>query len=70
MTLAADAVTYASVKGGDVPPNLTQPQLKEIFSRTVAAHGGFAANTWGALLGPSAKNRIRAHPGVWSHRLT
>jgi len=58
-TLWADAVTYAStnLKGEstNVPDNLSKSQLVEIFSCSVPAANGFAANTWGALLGSSAK---------------
>ena len=51
-----DAVTYSSIgSSSNVPNNLTQAQLTEIFGCTVPAANGFAANTWGALLGPSAK---------------
>jgi hypothetical protein len=58
-TLWADAVTYSAtnLKGEstNVPDNLNKAQLVEIFSCTVPAANGFAANTWGALLGSSAK---------------
>lgn len=39
----------------NAPKNLSKLQLKEIFGCSVPATGPFAANTWGALLGPSAK---------------
>jgi ABC-type phosphate transport system substrate-binding protein len=59
VTLAGDAVTYAStnLKGEttNVPSNLTTAQLKEIFGCTIPAAHGFLANTWGALLGSKAK---------------
>jgi hypothetical protein len=58
-TLWADAVTYAStnLKGEatNVPGNLSTKQLVEIFGCSVPKANGFAANTWGALLGASAK---------------
>jgi ABC-type phosphate transport system substrate-binding protein len=50
-----DAVTYASTSKTNVPNNLSLSQLKEIFGCSVPAANGFAANTWGALLGKSAK---------------
>jgi ABC-type phosphate transport system substrate-binding protein len=52
---ASDAVTYASATKTNVPNNLKLAQLKEIFGCTVPAAHGFAANTWGALLGKTAK---------------
>jgi ABC-type phosphate transport system substrate-binding protein len=62
--LWADAVTYAStnLKGEstNVPNNLTRNQLIEIFSCSVPAANGFGANTWGALLGASAKGASSA----------
>ena len=64
VTMAGDAVTYAStnLKGEstNVPQNLNQAQLKEIFGCTVPAKGGFKANTWGALLGSKAKGATQA----------
>jgi ABC-type phosphate transport system substrate-binding protein len=58
-TLWADAVTYASTnlkhETTNVPSNLTKAQLVKIFSCSVAKAHGFPANTWGALLGASAK---------------
>lgn len=64
VALAGDAVTYAStnLKGEktNVPNNLTQAQLTEIFGCTVAAAHGFKANTWGALLGSKAKGAKQA----------
>jgi ABC-type phosphate transport system substrate-binding protein len=54
-TLWGDAVTYATTKNSNAPNNLTKAQLTEIFSCSVPATSSFAANTWGALLGPSAK---------------
>jgi hypothetical protein len=58
-TLWADAVTYSAtnLKGEstNVPDNLSKSQLVEIFGCTVPAANGFAANTWGALLGSKAK---------------
>lgn len=52
-----DAVTYSATNasGTNVPNNLTEAQLAEIFGCTVPAAHGFAANTWGALLGSGAK---------------
>jgi ABC-type phosphate transport system substrate-binding protein len=55
-----DAVTYSSTKTTNVPNNLTQAQLTEIFGCTVPAANGFAANTWGALLGSGAKGASQA----------
>jgi ABC-type phosphate transport system substrate-binding protein len=57
---ASDAVTYASATHTNVPNNLKLAQLKEIFSCSVPAAHGFAANTWGALLGKSAKGASQA----------
>jgi ABC-type phosphate transport system substrate-binding protein len=55
-TLFQDAVTYSSTgSGSNVPNNLTEPQLAEIFGCTVPAANGDPANTWGALLGSAAK---------------
>jgi ABC-type phosphate transport system substrate-binding protein len=56
VTLAGDAVTYATTKGSNAPNNLSQKQLKQIFGCTVLAAHGFKAGTWGALLGGKAKN--------------
>jgi ABC-type phosphate transport system substrate-binding protein len=52
-----DAVTYSATNsaGTNVPNNLTEAQLAEIFGCTVPAAHGFGANTWGALLGSGAK---------------
>lgn len=59
VTLAQDAVTYATTANSNVPENLTKSQLAEIFTCSVpaATYGSttYAANTWGALLGPTAK---------------
>jgi len=55
-TLWQDAVTYSSIGSkSNVPNNLTQAQLTEIFGCTVPPANGHAANTWGALLGSAAK---------------
>jgi ABC-type phosphate transport system substrate-binding protein len=52
-----DAVTYSSTgSSSNVPNNLTEAQLAEIFGCTVAAANGFPAGTWGALLGSKAKD--------------
>jgi ABC-type phosphate transport system substrate-binding protein len=50
-----DAVTYSSASTTNVPNNLTEAQLAEIFGCTVPAANGDPANTWGALLGSKAK---------------
>jgi ABC-type phosphate transport system substrate-binding protein len=55
VTLAGDAVTYATTSNTNAPQNLSKAQLVEIFGCSVPAANGFAANTWGALLGASAK---------------
>jgi ABC-type phosphate transport system substrate-binding protein len=55
VTLAGDAVTYATTKGSNAPNNLSKAQLAQIFGCTVAAAHGFKANTWGALLGAHAR---------------
>ena len=60
VTLAGDAVTYASTANTNVPNKLSTKQLQEIFSCTVPAANGFDANTWGALLGTSAKGAADA----------
>jgi hypothetical protein len=54
VTLADDAVTYATVKGSYAPDNLTLKQLQEIFGCTVKSAHGDPAGTWGALLGSKA----------------
>jgi ABC-type phosphate transport system substrate-binding protein len=63
--LAKDAVTYATTANSNVPNNLTTAQLSEIFgcqipAKTYPLPGGgtvsFPEGTWGALLGPNAKN--------------
>jgi ABC-type phosphate transport system substrate-binding protein len=59
-TLWSDAVTYATTSNTNAPNNLSLNQLKEIFSCTVPATSQFAANTWGALLGASAKGASQA----------
>jgi ABC-type phosphate transport system substrate-binding protein len=56
VTLAGDAVTYATTKGSNAPNNLSKAQLAEIFGCNVPKTTLFAANTWGALLGPHAKH--------------
>jgi ABC-type phosphate transport system substrate-binding protein len=57
VTLAGDAVTYASdAKSTNVPNNLNRTQLAAIFGCNVPAANGFGAMTWGALLGSKAKN--------------
>jgi ABC-type phosphate transport system substrate-binding protein len=56
VTFASDAVTYSSTATTNVPNNLTRAQLQEIFGCAIPAGNGFAAGTWGALLGPSAKD--------------
>ncbi len=60
VTLAGDAVTYSRTKVTNVPNNLSLAQLKLIFSCSVPAAHGFAANTWGALLGSGAKGAAQA----------
>lgn len=60
VTLWRDAVTYATTKNSSAPNNLTLSQLKEIFSCTVPATSANAANTWGALLGATAKGANQA----------
>ncbi len=55
VTLAGDAVTYATTKGSNAPNNLSKAQLAQIFGCTVPAKNGDPANTWGALLGSKAK---------------
>ncbi len=54
--LANDVVTYATTKGSNAPDNLSTTQLAEIFGCTIPAAHGFAAGTWGALLGSKAKD--------------
>jgi ABC-type phosphate transport system substrate-binding protein len=53
---ASDAVTYATAAKSNVPNNLNLKQLAEIFGCTIPAAHGFAAGTWGALLGSKAKD--------------
>ncbi len=53
---ASDAVTYSTEKNTNVPNNLNAKQLAEIFGCTIPAAHGFAAGTWGALLGSKAKD--------------
>jgi ABC-type phosphate transport system substrate-binding protein len=55
VTLGGDAVTYASTSNSNVPNNLSKAQLALIFGCNVQPANGFKANTWGALLGASAK---------------
>jgi ABC-type phosphate transport system substrate-binding protein len=59
-TLWQDAVTYSSAAKTNVPDDLTLGQLSEIFGCTIPAktYGSttYPAGTWGALLGPSAKD--------------
>jgi|SRR5215469_374130 len=59
-TLWQDGVTYATTSNTNAPNNLTLNQLAEIFGCTVPAAHNFPANTWGALLGPSAKGASQA----------
>jgi len=59
-TLWSDAVTYGTTSNTNAPNNLTKAQLAEIFGCAVPATPSFAANTWGALLGPSAKGANQA----------
>jgi ABC-type phosphate transport system substrate-binding protein len=54
--LANDVVTYTTTKGSNAPDNLSLAQLAEIFGCTIPAANGFAAGTWGALLGKKAKD--------------
>jgi ABC-type phosphate transport system substrate-binding protein len=54
VSLASDAVTYATVKGSYAPNNLTLKQLQEIFGCNIKAANGDPAGTWGALLGSKA----------------
>lgn len=56
VTLAGDAVTYATTSNTNAPNNLNIKQLQAIFGCTVAAAHGFAAGTWGALLGSKTKD--------------
>ena len=56
VTMAGDAVTYATTKVSNAPNNLSRAQLIQIFGCTVAAAHGFKAGTWGALLGARTKN--------------
>jgi ABC-type phosphate transport system substrate-binding protein len=54
VTLADDAVTYATPSNGYAPHNLSLKQLQEIYSCSVKAANGDPAGTWGALLGSKA----------------
>jgi ABC-type phosphate transport system substrate-binding protein len=51
ITLAGDAVTYATFPGSNAPTNLSTAQLGEIYSCTVPATGGHPANDWADLGG-------------------
>ena len=53
VTLARDAVTYATSAVTNAPANLTTKQLTEIYSCTVQATGGHPANNWADLGGKS-----------------
>jgi ABC-type phosphate transport system substrate-binding protein len=63
-TLWQDAVTYSSAAKTNVPNDLTLTDLSEIFGCTIPAKTWstptgpvtYPAGTWGALLGPSAKD--------------
>jgi ABC-type phosphate transport system substrate-binding protein len=63
--LFQDAVTYSVTSNSNAPNNLTEAQLAEVFGCTVPmttypiSGGGsvtYDPNTWGALLGPTAKD--------------
>jgi ABC-type phosphate transport system substrate-binding protein len=54
VTLADDAVTYATPTNGYAPDDLSLKQLQEIYSCSVKAANGDPAGTWGALLGKKA----------------
>jgi ABC-type phosphate transport system substrate-binding protein len=56
VTLWRDSVTYATTSNTNAPSTLTLPQLQAIFGCNVGAAHGFAKGTWGALLGPKAKD--------------
>jgi ABC-type phosphate transport system substrate-binding protein len=56
VALAQDAVTYATTANSNVPNDLTRAQLQEIYGCDIPAANGFLANTWGALLGATAKD--------------
>jgi hypothetical protein len=60
VAFAGDAVTYSSTRVSNVPDDLSQAQLAEIFGCKVAAAHGFKANTWGALLGAKARGAADA----------
>jgi ABC-type phosphate transport system substrate-binding protein len=50
VTLAQDAVTYASIAHSNVPNDLTLNQLKEVFGCTdTEPANGFPAGTWGSI---------------------
>ncbi len=55
VTLANDAVTYATTANTNAPDNLTEKQLAEIYSCSIPAANGDPAGSWGALLGSAAK---------------
>jgi hypothetical protein len=56
VTFAGDAVTYSSTRVSNVPNDLSRARLADIFGCTIHAAHGFKAGTWGALLGPKAKD--------------
>ena len=56
VTMAGDAVTYATTSNTNAPNNLNLKQLQAIFGCNVPAAHGFAQGTWGALLGSKAKS--------------
>lgn len=56
VVLGEDAVTYAVTSNTNAPNNLSRADLVKIFGCSVGAAHGFAANTWGALLGSKAKD--------------
>ncbi len=58
VTFASDAVTYATAKKTNVPDNLSLPQLAEIFGCSIPAGNGYAAGTWGALLGSKVTHAV------------
>ena len=51
ITLAGDAVTYATQPGSNAPANLTTAQLFQIYTCSVPAKGGNPANNWADLGG-------------------
>lgn len=57
---ASDAVTYGTAATTNVPNNLTQAQLAEIFGCSIPAANGFPAGTWGALLGTKVSAAVGA----------